>query len=269
MTPIPQVGKRQTEYTIGLSKSASALDETRLLLDMWQPGEDIHTFLKRVRESGVLGKQTAQRTSDLVLRVFRPRLLQPHDQPARWLQQLWRQQRELRLLRELLFLYTARADAFLYDFTIEVYWSHHHAGNLYLTLDDVYDFIRTAYANGLIPRSWSTSTQTKISRGILGALRDFGLLREGRRRQREIVTYHIADFTVAYLAYELHLAGLSNGRLVEHPDWQLFGLDRPRVLARLAELDQRAGLIIQHAGSVVSITWLHRSIEELIAAYAR
>lgn len=269
MMLIPDVGKRQAEYTIGLSKSASAIDELRLLLEMWQPGEDVHNFLIRVREAGVLGKQTAQRTSDIVLRVFRVRLLQPNELPARWLQQVWQQQREVRLLRELLFLYTARTDAFLYDFTIEAYWPRHHAGNLYLTLDDVYHFIRNAYANGLIPRSWSTSTQTKISRGILGALRDFGLLHEGQRQQREIITYHVADFTVAYLAYELHLAGLSNGRLVEHPDWRLFGLDRPRVLARLAELDQRAGLIVQHAGSVVSITWLHHSMEELITAYAR
>ncbi|MBK8935329.1 MAG: DUF1819 family protein [Chloroflexi bacterium] len=238
MMLIPDVGKRQAEYTIGLSKSASAIDELRLLLEMWQPGEDVHNFLIRVREAGVLGKQTAQRTSDIVLRVFRVRLLQPNELPARWLQQVWQQQREVRLLRELLFLYTARADAFLYDFTIEAYWPRHHAGNLYLTLDDVYHFIRNAYANGLIPAPGLPRHKRKSRGAFWGAAR---FRFAARRTTSAAGNYHLPRrrFHGGLPGLRLHLAGLSNGRLVEHPDWRLFGLDRPRALARLAELDQR------------------------------
>ena len=43
------VGKRQQDYTVGLSKASSAIDEVRLLLQTWMPGEDDQEFLQRVR----------------------------------------------------------------------------------------------------------------------------------------------------------------------------------------------------------------------------
>ena len=261
------IGERDREYTVGLSKGASAVEETRLLLGAWVPGEDDQLFLTRVRESGLLGRQTAQRTRDLVFRVFRYRLLRPSDQPARWLKHLLELTGDLQTFRELLFLYTARTEALLYDFTIERFWPACRAGELYLRLEDVQDFLRQGMENSRIPRSWTPSTQTKISRSVLGALRGFGLLHEPRPGQREIVQHKPTDFAVVYLAYDLHLASLSDAMVVEHPDWHLFGLDREQVLQRLDGLDQRAGLVIQRAGSVVRITWLHSTMDEVIHAY--
>ena len=254
------------EYDISLCKGASAIEETRRLLQAWTPGEDEQAFLTRVRESGLLGRQTAHRTHDLVMRVFRPRLLRPNSEPARRLR-LVQEQGNQRVFRELLFLYTARSNALLYDFTVEGFWPAARAGELYLGLDDVQEFLRTASDSGHIPRPWSATTRLKISRGVLGALRDFGFLYEHKRGQREIVAFAPADPTVAYLAYDLHLAGLTDAAVVEHPDWHLFGLSRENLLQRLDGLDERAGLVVQHAGSVVRISWLHGSIDEVINAY--
>ena len=261
------VGKQEEKYTPGLSKGASAIEEIRRLLAVWVPGEDDQTFLTRVRESGLLGQQTADRTRDIVFRVFRRRLLRPTDQPGRWLKRIIERDETSRTFKELLFLYTARAESLLYDFTIERFWPACEAGELYLVVEDVKSFLRETIDNNGRGEPWSPAVQTKISRGVLGALRDFGFLNEERRGRREIVRYYPTDFTVAYLAYELHLAGLTDGLLVEHSDWRLFGLNREQVLNRLDELDKRAGLIVQRAGSVVSITWLHPAMEELIVAY--
>ncbi len=263
------VGKRQQDYTVGLSKASSAIDEVRLLLQTWMPGEDDQEFLQRVRESGLLGRQTAQRTYDLVFRVFRYRLMRPNDQPARRLKRLVEQNGDSQTFKELLFLYTARADALLYDFTIERFWLAQNGGELYLRPEDVQDFLKEAVEDGRLPRSWTPSTQVKISRSVIGALRDFGFLYEDRRGYREIVEVRPTNFTIAYLAYDLHLAGLTDGALAEHPDWGLFGLTREHALDRLDALGERAGMIVQRAGSVVSITWLHTTMDEVIHAYTR
>jgi hypothetical protein len=264
----PAVGKRQQDYTVGLSKASSAIDEVRLLLQTWIPGEDDQALLKRVRESGLLGRQTAQRTYDLVFRVFRYRLMQPSDLPARRLKRIVEQDGDPQTFKQLLFLYTARADALLYDFTVERYWPAYNGGELILRPQDVQDFLKEAAEDGRLARTWSATTQVKISRSVIGALRDFGFLYEDRRGYREIVEFHPADFTVAYLAYDLHLAGLTDSATVEHPDWGLFGLTHERVLNRLDGLDERAGLIVQRAGSVVRVTWLRTTMEEVIDAYS-
>ncbi len=265
--PFPSVGKREQRYTLGLTKGASAIDEMRLLIKAWNPGADDQQFLAQVREADMLGRQTAQRTRDLVQRVFRRRLLQPNDVPAQYLKLIIENDGDSRTFKELLFLYTARTEALLYDFTVECFWPAHNAGELYLRLEDVQDFLREAVERGDLPKPWTPTTQTKISRSVLGALRDFGFLHEKRRGYREIVRYYPTDFTVAYLAYELHFTNLPDGLLVEHPDWELFGLKREQVLNRLDELDDRASLIVQQAGSVVSISWLYKTMEALIDAY--
>jgi hypothetical protein len=111
--------------------------------------------------------------------------------------------------------------------------------------------------------------QVKVARGVLGALREFGFVREDKRRRREIVPYRITDGGVAFLAHELHLRGLADAAVVEHPDWGLFGLGRDQMLDRLDGLGPAAGLFVQRAGSVVRITWSHSSMESLINALTR
>lgn len=263
------VGKRTKKFTLGLAKGASAIEETRALLLAWQPGEDEQTFLIRVRESGLLGRRTARRTRDLVFPVFRHRLLRPTDQPARCLKRIAAQNGNAPTFKELLFLYTARAEALLYDFVVERFWPAGHAGDLYLRLEDVQDFLREAVEDGRLPQPWTPSTQVKVSRTVLGSLRDFGLLHQDSRGRREIVLYRPTDFTVAYLAHELHRASLTDAALAEHPDWGLFGLTRERTLDRLDALGERAGLVVQRAGSVVRMTWLYATLDEVIDAYTR
>lgn len=253
-------------YTIALCKGAALVDETRTLLRHWTPGEDTGHFVDRVLRENVLARATAYRTRDIVRRVFARRLLSPTDKPARHLKRLTKKESFRRLFTEALFLYAARADCLLYDFTTQVFWPACRRGRTGLTTDDVLAFLAEATNEGRIEQPWSAGVQVKIARGVLSTLRDVGFLREEHRGKRQIIPYHLSDEGVAYLAYELHDEGLTDSAMCNHHDWKLFGFDRARALGRLDNLDESQGILVQRAGSVVRITWRHASIEELIDA---
>ncbi len=259
----------ERHYTVGISKGAASINEIRTLLGLWTPGVDRSEFLERIQQTGALGKQTAYRTKDMVNRVFRPRLLTPDDSAARALKQFLEEGGANQTLKELLLLYEARSDDLLYDFIKQRFWTLAYAGALVFQVEDVLAFFGEAAHDGRLPQPWSKQVQVKIARGILGALRDFGFLREDKRGRREIVMYRMTDAGIAYLAHELHFCGLPDGTLVGHADWGLFGLDRVHLLNRLDALGPQAGLVVQRAGSVVQITWSHSSMESVVHALTR
>ncbi len=255
-------------YTIALCKGAALVDETRTLLQHWTPGEEIGHFADRVLCENVLARTTAYRTRDIVRRVFARRFLFPTDKPARCLKRLANKKSHRSLFTEVLFLYAARADRLLFDFTTHVFWPACRRKRSILTTDDVVAFLAEAADEGRIEHPWSVEVQVKIARGVLSTLRDVGFLREEHRGQREIVPYHLSDEGVAYLAHELHDDGLSDSAMCDHPDWKLFGLDRGRVLVRLDNLAEDKGMLVQRAGSVVRITWTQTSVEDLVDGLA-
>jgi len=262
--------RERRPYTVtGLTKGTPSLDEIETLLLNWRPGESPSDFAERVRQEGILTKRTARRVRDIVLELFRPWFLKPDDRAARRLKAFIEMSGNRRALNELIFLYKARSEAVLYDFTLERFWPACHAGDLYLRTADVEDFLREAQEAGHTAKRLSPQTQTRLAQGISTALTTVGFLSGERRYVREYVLYRATDFTIAYLAHDLHLAGLTDGALVEHPDWGLFGLTREHTLDRLDALDEHAGMIVQRAGSVVSITWLHATMDEVIHAYTR
>lgn len=255
-------------YTIALCKGAALVDETRTLVQHWTPGEEVGHFVDRVLRENVLARATAYRTKDIVRRVFARRFLFPTDTPARRLKRLANKKSLRKLFTEVLFLYAARADHLLHDFTTQVFWPACRRGRSVLATEDVLAFLAEAADSGRIERPWSLRVQADMAARVLGTFRDIGFLREEQRGRKAIVPYHLSDEGVAYLARELHDKGLSDSAVCNHPDWKLFGLDRARVLGRLDNLAEDFGLVVQRAGSVVRITWKQGSVEELIDDFA-
>lgn len=270
MTTAPHRAREGRHYTVtGLTKGMPSLDEIQALLLAWRPEEAPTDFADRVQRDGILTKQTARRVQDLVLRAFQPWFLKPDDRGAHWLKALVEAGGDRRTLNELVFLYKARSEAVLYDFTLKHFWPACHDGDLYLRTADIEDFLVEAQEEGRTTKRLSRQTQERLAQGIFRALTEVGFLNDDNRYAREYVLYRVTDLTVAYLAYDLHLAHIPDGLLAEASDWGLFGMTREHTLDRLAALDDRAGLIVQRAGSVVSITWLHNSMNEVIDAYTR
>jgi Putative inner membrane protein (DUF1819) len=263
--------RRDRHYTIAICKGAGLVDETRQIITHWRPGEEVKAFVQRVQAEDLLGRYTAYRARDIARRVFARRFLIPSDRPARMLKCIVDRGLPRKTFTEMLFLFACRADDLLYDFTIQSYWEAGQRGRTRLTAADALAFFADALSRGYIPRPWSDRVEIRIARGLLGILRDVGLLLGNRRNQQghEIVPYDMSDEGVACLTRELHDSGVSDSALSQHMDWRLFGLSCEHVHERLDKLGEERGLLIQRAGSVVSITWRVKSMEELIDVLAR
>jgi len=259
----------QRQYTTAISKGAGMIEETRRLLEHWIPGESLDEFTRRVQDEGLLGNATAYRTRDIVRRVFAPRYLRPTDKPARILQRVLSSGLPGRVFTELLFVFTARRDPLVYDFTVREYWPAVRRGRNVLNTDPMLSFLSEAHYDGRLDNQWSESVSVRIARCVLGLLRDVGFLREVTRGRREIVDYRMSDEGAAVLAKELNESGVTDSSLCAHPDWGLFGLAPSEALEKLDGLGEHRGVIVQRAGSVVHFTWTVNSIEEMIDVLAR
>lgn len=266
---VVQGNNTQRKYTTAISKGAAMVEETRRLLEHWWPEESLDDFARRVQEEGLIGNATAYRTRDVVRRVFVPRYLRPTDRPARILKRVQSSGLSGRVFTELLFVFTARQDPLVYDFTVREYWPAVRRGRSVLDTDVVLSFLSEARIDGRLAHEWSEKVSVRIARCVLGLLRDVGFLREVVRGRREIVDYRMSDEGVAILARELKEAGVTDSSLCAHPDWGLFGMTASDALERLDGLGEHRGVIVQRAGSVVHFTWFVKSMEELIDVLAR
>jgi hypothetical protein len=268
MMPAVETGTDR-KYSTAISKGAGMIDEIRRLLEYWRLDEPLDEFARRVQTEGILGNSTAYRTRDVVRRVFAPRLLKPTDKPARILQKVLSSGLTGRVFTELLFVFTARQDPLVYDFTIREYWPTARRGRPVVDIDSMLSFLSEAHSDGRLDNQWSENVSVRIARCVLGLLRDVGFLRETARGRREIVDYHMSDEGVAVLARELIESGVTDSSLSNHPDWALFGMRPAEVLERMDGIGEHRGVIVQHAGSVVHFTWSVKSIEELIDVLTR
>lgn len=259
--------KRQ--YTTAISKGAGMVQETRRLLQYWRCGEPLDEFTHRVQMDGLLGNSTAYRTRDAVRRVFAPRFLKPTDKPAKILQKVLSSGLPGRTFTELLFLFAARRDPLVYDFTVREYWPAVRRGRTMIDTTSVVAFLSEAHYDGRLENRWSDSVLIRIARCVLSLLRDVGFLRESVRGRREILNYRMSDEGAVLHARELHESGVTDSSLCNHPDWELFGMTPSEVVERLDGIGGYRGLIVQRAGSVVHFTWSVESIEELINVLAR
>lgn len=256
-------------YTTELSKGLGAVPETIALLEHWSPGMNAEELARITIAEGLLGRATANRAWDLASRVFARRLLTDGGEPAARLRRLVDGGVDGAIVRQLLFLFTARAHRILRDFVTEVYWPRCRDGALRLGRDEADRFIEDATMAGRIDPPWSPPISQRAARDLTGTLSDFGLLEEKRASVRSVVAFPILLGTTLYLAHETHFAGFSDNSILDSPDWQLFGLERADVVRELERAAQRGHFIVQNAGDLLRVGWRYRTMEECLDAIAR
>lgn len=256
------------QYTIAICKGSALLDETRALLRAWKPPESANEFSQRVLREDLLGRMTAYRARDIVRRVFARRYLRPDNQPALLLKQLLERGQPGQLFSDLCLLYSARNDDLIRDAVTHIYWPALSEGRLTLAPTHVVEFLRQAEREGKIEDPWSEQVKLKVSRGVLKAMADFGLLVEVSRGRRELIHFRPTDRTIVFLAHDLHFVGSTDSGVVDHKDWAIFGLTHRDVASALDRLSGEGWWLAQVAGSVVRITWKHNSMEDVVNALA-
>lgn len=255
-------------YTVQLGHGLGLIEETPVLLDLWQEGMSSADLYRAALESGRFPTLTARRLKNLIDSGFAPRFLGNGSAPSILLKQL-RQVLSKKEFDQLLFLYTCRTHAILADFVTEVYWPAYSGGRQVLTNQEARDFAAAAVRDGKTTTAWSDITVRRAGGYLTGCLADFGLLEGGAKGSRRILAYRIEPRVAAVLAYELHFAGHGDNRVASHPDWALFGMEPEDVTDELKRLAMRGFFLVQSAGGAVRIGWNYKSMEELVDVLAQ
>jgi hypothetical protein len=252
----------EAPYTTQLGAGLGLIAETARLLDLWEPGISGQRLLRIALESGAFATISARRLRNIIIEAFAPRYLVDDAQPARVLKILLGRIPQLDL-RQMLFLYTSRANPILADFITEVYWLRYGAGAHEVTKDEARSFARRAVGRGRTTTRWAESTIIRVSNYLLGISADYGLLGTMRTDARAIIPFRITPLTTSVLAHDLHFRGAGDSAVVHHSDWGLFGLEPADVLQELKRLALRGEIIVQSASAIIQIGWKHKSMEEL------
>jgi len=259
---------KDKRYSTQLQAGLGMIEETQVLLNLWNSGMDSVQLQKAALESGQLPNVSARRLRNIVAECFFPRYLHGTPPPALFLKFL--QDKLLRKeLEQMLFLYTCRANSILYDFVREAYWDAYTSGRDSIDSESSVTFVVRANQDGKTRKPWSESTIRRVSGYLLGCLADFGLLEGGQKTVRKILPFRIESRVSIYLAYDLHFSGKGDNSVLSDPDWSLFGMDRNDVLYELKQLSLKGWFIIQSAGDVTRIGWQYQNMEELMDALAK
>ncbi len=258
----------RTKYTTQLQAGLGMVHETVDLLRLWEPGMNARELSRKAVAEGTFARTTARRTMNIVTEMFAPRYLVADGQPALWLKQLLERGLPMDDLKQLFFLYTARAQHIFGDFVVEVYWPRYSSGATHVGRNDSVRFIQKALMEGRMQKTWTDSSVKRVSGYILGTASDMGLLESASRGDRAIRHFAIRPKVVLYLAYELHFAKNSDLQVTRHPDWALFGLEPNESLNEIKKLAHDGHLIIQAAADLVQIAWKYPTMQDCIDAIA-
>jgi hypothetical protein len=196
----------------------------------------------------ICSASTRARAADVLRYTFLPRFVKGQP-PHAWkiVRALEDRNLPVEIIRPIYYWITARTERLLYDFVcVEL---QHRAGSQVqrITIDDVCRWISSQLAT--YGKAWSTTVTIRVARGVLAALRDFGLL-EGASKKR-IAPIYLPIESFAYIAFALHQEEVSGPQLVQHPDWQLFLLSPPIVEQMFLEADRSGLLRFQAAGKIM------------------
>lgn len=243
-------------FSSRIIKGGALLEDTKRLVESWDPNEDEGHNLRRILGSGGLAKSGA-RQEDL-LAALRRRYVEggPHVIGA-----LKALAHDPRAFREACYYETCRSDELLASFAAGPLFSRCWGdGRSDLAVDDVIRWLRSE------PRvsDWGECTTRRVAQGILSALRDFGILEgtKGGRRKR-ILPPHLSMRGFVYVALRERGRLPSDRALLASPAWRWYLLDEAFLRRLFLQADRYGVLRYAEAGSVVRVDWLVRDLEEV------
>jgi hypothetical protein len=254
-------------YTAKLQAGLGLVSETKLLLQLWEPGMTVPMLHREALESGQFPSMTARRLRNVVVECFAPRYLIDNAAPARYLKQLLTVLSNEELLQFFL-LFTCRATPILADFIRQVYWPRYEAGDQELDNEVAQSFVKRAIDDGKTIKRWADSTVRRIAGNLTGCCADYGLLEDGVRPKRRYQTVHLTSKVSVYLAHDLHFSGFGDTTLLRHSDWSLYGLDDSDTLTELKRLSLDGWFMVQSGGDIVRISWKYPDLEAVCRVLA-
>jgi hypothetical protein len=230
----------------------------RLLVQHWDGKSGC---AERLLRANAISSPSRLRAWDAITRTFVPRFVR--SRPA----DLWRPLGILeragwgaeRLLN-LHYYAAAAAEPLLWDFVVGVLAERHVLERTEVRTADVLRFLRHAPENRFGDRRWTPTVSTKVARGLLAALRDFGVL-AGAAKKR-LTPLYLPTESFAFLAMIRSVLGYRGKQSLSDPCWRLFFLSETAVERFFIEAQQRKLLEYHAAGSVVRIEFPTETLDE-------
>jgi hypothetical protein len=259
-----QISSKKTQpqssvlYSSKIIKAGALIGDTKTLLSHWDATVSVAENITQVQRDNVFGKASRSRVED-ILAIFRQRYL-GEESVTKALVTLVRGKFQATALEKIFYFHAARADQLIHDAVTEILVPLHERGLVDINALDFQRSLARWVEEGKTTGHWSEYTITRISQGLLSALRDFGVL-QGAAHKRIAPTFLPIE-SFAYIAFYLKQRQPSGAKLIEEPDWKLFFLQRDGVERFLFEAHQRELLEYHVAGSVTRLTFPAETLEE-------
>ncbi|MBA2882816.1 hypothetical protein HNR65_003171 [Desulfosalsimonas propionicica] len=248
-------------YTSRLQKGGALIEDMRAIVRNWSDEQTAHHLIQTLIKDNILGKETKTRSTDLYRRAFSHRFIKG-DPPNAWqiIRPLEDNELAIEIIKPIYYWITARSDPLMYDFVTDEIYSRSKGYSLDVKIDETAQWIKSSLEQNH-QQVWTETVTLKVARGLLAALRDFGIL-EGATKKK-IAPIYLPLESFAYIAYALNSLGFHGGRLTNHKDWQLF-LFSPTVAERMfLEAHQNGLLHYEAAGNIYRIEFPANSYKEM------
>jgi hypothetical protein len=249
-------GKR---YNIDLCKGTGLIQETMILLDVFDENISKKDFLNKVIKENYLAKKSDKRIKDIVDIGFYKRYVNNNGNVPAYLSKLKDNYISLNVFRQIFLIYTTRANLILFDFIMDKYWSEINNGTVIFKNNFAKSFLNEIMKHHFEIK-WSESTQNKMSSYLMSALVDFKFI----EKNGKVIPVFINDITANYLIHELHFNGLSDNQIIGADEWKLFGLDQNEVINIVHRISLAGSFLFQYSGDLFKINWKYQSMNELI-----
>lgn len=250
------------KYNAELNRGTGLIQETLILLNLYEPGMSKKEMTKKAIDENVLVKVLNKRIKDIVEDAFYKRYVISDPNVPIYLRSLVAAFPSLDVITQILLIYTCRAHAILEDFIIQVYWPEITKGKRIVDIAIARKFITESIKQPDLISGWSESTQKRIASYLITTLVDFRLL----DKERKVKPVFLHDITANYLAHELHFKGLSDNAVVESEEWKLFGYSRFETIKHLERLSFQGYFILQNSGEIIKINWSYKNMQEFTHA---
>lgn len=164
------------------------------------------------------------------------------------------------VIRAVHYLAASRSEPLIRDFVLDVLWPKLAASSSEVPLSEVIRFIRHQPLEEFGGRRWSESVETKVARGLLAALRDFGIL-DGKSTKR-LSGYGMPLAAFGFIAFILKMKSQSGHQLLHDSEWRLFFLSPHAVETYFIEAQQAKFLTYDAAGKVIRVGFPADTLEE-------
>lgn len=250
-------------YTTRLQKGGALLDSMRALTLVWDDSDSGADHLA----ANVIGLPSRHRVRDVIQRAFVPRLVDSRP-PHLWrvAAALERAGADRSVIVPLHYYATADSESLLWDFVAQEL-SPHAGTRQELGTKDVIRFIDHRPDELFARGRWTRTVATKVARGVLAALRDYGLLTGANKKK--VGRLYLPVWSFALIARIRYERGYRGDAAIRDDVWKLFFLERTGVERFFAEAAAEYLVRYESAGPVVRIEFPEMSLEEYAGYTAR